>query len=134
MSTILIIENDESIRYFMRELLELALTGVNIGIAIEAAGSGAACLALLQQHIPDLILLQVSRSDARGIALYQTIRQQDRLARVPVLFVTSTPNLVHQATLEGPYACLAKPFRIAELVEQVQALLGLPATADAVYA
>lgn len=122
MSTIFLVEDDEAIR----SIVEFILVDTLIGCTVHAAATGVEFLKLLTTRTPDLILLDVRLPDANGVSLYQMLRQNEHLARVPVLFVTANPDLVHQAFLNGPHACLAKPFCVDALIEQVQTLLGVP--------
>ena len=54
---------------------------------------------LLEQHTPDLILLDAASSQIDGFELSRYVRQSERFATVPVLFLTGDNNL--EAHMEG---------------------------------
>jgi CheY-like chemotaxis protein len=124
MSTILIVDNDDGIR----EMMDLVLVDELGNCIIHSAATGCAFLELMKTtKSPDLILLDVRLPDASGVSLYNTLRQNPSMSRVPVLFVTANPELVRQAALDGPYACLPKPFALDHFVNLVRSLLHTPA-------
>lgn len=130
MYTIFFVEDDPDVRGVVTFVLADALTRCSIA----EAATGLAFMELLQQRTPDLVILDVQLPDASGLSLYNLLRARADLQNVPVLFLTANPQLVRQAALDGHYVCLAKPFRIAQLVAQVQALLGPSATSAGVSA
>jgi CheY-like chemotaxis protein len=75
---------------------------------------------------PDLVLLDVRMPGIDGLETYRMLRQQSVTRDIPVLFVTVDIPRVKQATLPGRHGCLAKPFKLDELLEQVTALLEEP--------
>jgi CheY-like chemotaxis protein len=124
MSTVLIVDDDDGIR----EMMELVLVDELGNCIIQSAATGCASLELLKTtKAPDLVLLDVRLPDASGVSLYNTLRQDPSMSRVPVLFVTANPELVRQAALDGPYACLPKPFALDHFVSLVHSLLHTPA-------
>ncbi len=122
MANILLVEDEDSIRFVMKEILESALDDSTVA----AAATGREFLRLLAVDTPDLILLDVRLPDIDGLTLYHEVRRQDGLESVPVLFVTANPDLVSRAKLTGHYAALRKPFDLDMLIEAVQDLLEQP--------
>jgi chemosensory pili system protein ChpA (sensor histidine kinase/response regulator) len=120
MSCILLVEDD----VVVRKVMELALIRALKDCRVLSATTGLQFLELVKSRQPDLILLDVQLPDANGISLYHIIRDDHRLAHVPVLFVTTTPEVVRHAALTGDYLCLAKPFEVADLIKLVPMLLG----------
>jgi CheY-like chemotaxis protein len=128
MQTIVVVEDNPDLRVLLHTVLSRAFPDG----ALHEAATGRAFLLLLELHQPDLVLLDVQLPDFSGLSLYQLLRLRPDLQEVPVLFVTANAELVREAALSGPYACLAKPFNIAALVTNAQALLAQRATAQAI--
>lgn len=80
---ILLIEDNEQNRYLATFLLE------KNGYAVIAAVDGAQGIALAQAGMPDLILLDIQLPGMDGYAVARALRQIDRLARIPIVAVTS---------------------------------------------
>jgi DNA-binding response OmpR family regulator len=124
MYNILLVEDDPD----LREIMHLVLSNGFMGCTLHEADTGGASFAVVDQRTPDLLLLDVQLPDVSGITLYKLLRLRPDLKDVPVLFVTANPQLVHEAGLAGPHACLAKPFDLSQLVERARALLDHPST------
>ena len=121
MPKIISAEDDPHIRlifaYAFRRLAGWPITLVEEGTALLEAVAAAP---------PDLILLDVGLPGLDGIAVYGRLREREASRAIPVLFVTAVPDRVARARLEGPHACLPKPFAVKDLFRQVAALLGDP--------
>ncbi|MDE2103336.1 MAG: response regulator [Patescibacteria group bacterium] len=119
MLTVLLVEDDSD----LREIFSVVLSNGLAGCTLCEAATGREVLTLLEEQTPDLMLLDVQLPDFSGISLYNLLRLRPDLREVPVLFVTANPQLVHEAALDGPYACLGKPFSLDMLVERAYDLL-----------
>lgn len=78
--TILVVDDDEGLRLLMAEALRAE------NFAVETAGSGAEALAWLEEHTPDLMLLDLKMKDVGGPALVKRLKQH----HVPVPFLVVT--------------------------------------------
>jgi PAS domain S-box-containing protein len=78
--SILVVDDDEGLRVLMAETLRAE------GYAVDVAGSGAAALAWLEQHTPDLMLLDLKMKEVGGQALMKRLKQHQ--TPVPFLVVT----------------------------------------------
>jgi DNA-binding response OmpR family regulator len=119
MPKILIVEDDDSICFIMKEILQSTVSDSTV----TTASTGKQFLQLLDVTRPDLILLDVRLPDIDGLTLYQEVRKHDGVAAVPVLFVTANPDLVASASLTGLHATLRKPFDLDVLTRAVGNLL-----------
>jgi len=97
------------------------------GIDVTAAESGEAALEILRETTPDIILLDVVMPRMDGYALCGRIKQNKRLANIPVIFVTAkdTPEEVTQGFEADAVDYITKPFNPAEVVARVQTHLRL---------
>jgi CheY-like chemotaxis protein len=80
---ILVIEDNEQNLYLMRFLLE------KTGFEVIEARDGTEGLALAQQTVPAVILLDIQLPTMSGYTVAAELRKIDALTRVPIIAVTS---------------------------------------------
>ena len=116
MTEILIVEDEPSIA----EVVELYLR--RAGFQVSAVRDGNAALALLEKHIPDLVVLDVMLPGADGFSILRWIRDR---SEAPVIFITARREEIDRiAGLElGADDYVVKPFSPQELVSRVRAVL-----------
>ena len=111
--TVLVVDNDPSIRFLCRVNLELE------GCAVREAGTLAQARAELSEHDVDVVLLDVHIGNESGVDFLEELRR-DR-PELPVAMLTGS---VGTPTLEGAVAdaVIAKPFTIDQLTTTVKNL------------
>jgi DNA-binding NtrC family response regulator len=112
--TVLVVDDDHSIRFLCRVNLELE------GCAVQEAGTLAeAREALAAEHI-DVVLLDVHVGTGSGVDFLEELRRDH-----PGVAVAMLTGSVGTPTLEGatPDAVIAKPFRPEQLIETVRDLV-----------
>ncbi|GAA4586797.1 CheY-like chemotaxis protein [Actinoplanes octamycinicus] len=115
---IVVAEDHEDIRYVLKRSLERA------GHRVVVAEDGAAALAAVREHRPDLVVTDVDMPRMTGLDLCRAIRADDDLRHIPV--VVASGSLMPgdaQASDAGASATLLKPFVPAQLLALVAALL-----------
>ena len=115
-----LIEDDRAIATMYR--LQL----VNDGLNVDLAHDGVAGLSLIQGGPPDVILLDVRLPRMSGLDLLQAIRQDPRLAAVPVLILSNygESEVVERGLELGASAYLIKSQTTpAELSAKIRELL-----------
>lgn len=110
---ILVIEDEPSIRSFLRTLLR------DEGYRVETAIDG---LDALQQLgcAPDLILLDLHMPVMDGYEFLGRFRNLTSQSRTPVLVVSANTN---GSPIDGAQGVLPKPFEVATLLDRVVGLL-----------
>ena len=113
---ILIVEDEPSIA----EVVELYL--LRAGYQVRAVGDGNLALKLLEQRLPDLVVLDVMLPGMDGYSILRWLRDR---SDVPVIFITARREEVERiAGLElGADDYVVKPFSPQELVSRVRAVL-----------
>ena len=97
-------------------------------IDTQAASSLADAHTVLAQQTFGVVLTDAFLPSEDGLALLRYIRQTVPSTCSILMTAFRAPALWQQALAGGAYACLAKPFRLQELLDLVQAALqGLPA-------
>ncbi|QYG93808.1 response regulator [Iamia sp. SCSIO 61187] len=115
---VLIVEDDEDIA----ALLALRVTRQGHGATI--ARTGAEALDRARAAAPDLILLDLGLPDIHGWEVLERLRDDERLASVPVLVVSiSDAGVSTEHAVQGH---ITKPFGAADLDRQVADALCAP--------
>jgi len=81
--TILVVEDSDDTRYFMRLALE------DFGYLVIEAENGAQAVALAEKQRPDIILMDLSLPIMDGLAATERIRTSEFLRGVPIIAVTA---------------------------------------------
>jgi len=118
--TVLVAEDEASLRVLMREFLE------TLGYSVLEASSGAEAVRLAAQHAGPIALLMtdVVMPGMSGRALAEAVA--DRRPDIKVLYVSGyTDNaIVHHSVLDADMMFLQKPFTLEALGRKLEAMLG----------
>ena len=102
------------------------------GYDVLPASSGEQALELCMFRKPDLALFDLRMPGMDGIALCRRFRETPELAAIPVIFITGTAD--EEGLVEcfeaGAVDFLAKPVRVAELLQRVRTHLELKFSRD----
>jgi CheY-like chemotaxis protein len=117
--TILVVEDSDDTRYFMRLALE------DLGYLIVEAENGAQAVAIAESERPDIILMDLSLPVMDGLAATELIRASKSLAGVPIIAVTAHQESDFRADAKaaGFDAYVTKPVDIDFLSELIQGLV-----------
>src|SRR5262245_34528774 len=83
------------------------------------AGDGQQAVELVEQHRPDLVVLDVKMPRLDGISAASRIAEK-RIAPVVILTAFSQRDLVERARDAGAMAYLVKPFSKSDLVPAIE--------------
>ncbi len=118
MKHIVVVDDDKEIR----EIVTVALT-FN-GFEVAAAGNGAQLQKLLDNRLPDLILLDVMMPGLDGYRLFYHLRDDSRTRHIPVMIMTAHAEDIYARISHDLGAHhITKPFHPLELVERVKTIL-----------
>lgn len=117
--TVLIVEDSEDARYFMRLELE------QLGYRIVEADNGEKAVEVAERERPDIILMDLSLPIMDGIAATEKIRTCDGFQTVPVIAVTAHQETDFRADAKaaGFNAYVTKPIDMPWLSELIEGLL-----------
>jgi two-component system, response regulator PdtaR len=111
---VVIAEDEALIRLDLAEML--AEEGYDV---VAEVGDGEAAVTLVEQHRPDLVVLDIKMPKLDGISAAARIAEQ-RIAPVVILTAFSQRELVERARDAGAMAYLVKPFSRADLVPAIE--------------
>jgi DNA-binding NtrC family response regulator len=126
MSTILVIDDDRSVRH----LIEKAFEGSDVRVV--SAASADEGMKLQREAQPDVALLDILLPKTSGLEVFEELRSAD--AKLPIIFITSlaSSDTAIKAMTMGAFDYLLKPLdiaRIRELVGQaleIRRLMSIP--------
>lgn len=116
MSTILVVEDEESVRELVRMYLE------NEGFRVETASDGEEALNKVKANTPDLIILDIMLPKFDG---WTVCREVKKTSNVPIIMLSArTEEFDRVLGLElGADDYIPKPFSPREMVARVRAVL-----------
>ena len=113
---ILVVDDSITVRRVTERLLE------RNKMEVLTARDGLDALSVLQEHSPDLILLDIEMPRMDGYELAEHVRQDPRISNVPIIMITSRTGDKHRnrAIEIGVDDYLGKPYREDQLLEAIQ--------------
>ncbi len=125
---ILVVDDDPSVRMLMSTILE------TLGFKVEEAGNGEQALELLENSIPNMILLDVMMPGLDGFEVCARMKKSSLYSEVPVVLVTGNNDLasIERAYDLGVLDFITKPipwpligYRISFLMRAIRAFSDL---------
>ncbi|MBX7209649.1 MAG: response regulator transcription factor [Verrucomicrobiaceae bacterium] len=117
MKTVLIIEDEPHMRMNIAMLLKLE------GFSVLEAANGRNGVDMAREHVPDIILCDITMPDMDGFATLNTIRGTPALHSVPFIFLTARGDArdVRTGMNLGADDYLPKPFTTTDLLNAIEA-------------
>ena len=127
--TILVVDDEPSVRHYLRAILEDA------GFQVITAKDGEIALQIIKERKPDFISLDLVMPRKSGHRLLFELKRDRVLSRIPVMIVTAhaqdemgksdIDDLLEKRIMSGPGAYLEKPVNPLSYVRCVQRALGI---------
>lgn len=117
---VLLVDDDPNIRKLAKMTLE------RVGKwEVDVAESGPEALEMLEQSLPDVVLLDVMMPDLDGVATLQRIRSNESFRHMPVILMTAKVQCqqIEEYVTMGAAGVIIKPFDPLELPEEIGKLL-----------
>lgn len=116
--TVLLVEDDESVRRMVRVTLEM-----NDYEVIEAK-DGLEGLLLLEMHKPAAVILDLMMPDVGGERMLAQLRSAPETKRTPVVIITGKPEVAPEVIgLVGRDNFFPKPFDPEAVIERINSIL-----------
>lgn len=123
---VLVADDDMTIRFLARELLE------QNGFAVEEAEDGVRALSLFEQVRPDIVLLDVIMPKMHGFAVCASLRSHPDGSHLPILMITGLDDLdsINHAYEVGATDFITKPINWMILGHRVRYMWRASRAAD----
>ncbi len=118
MQTILIVDDDKSIRYSLKRMMEGTFT-------ILTAQNGEEALSQMIENRPDLIIMDIKMPGRNGIDVLREIKSIDPKSLVIIMTAYGTTETAIEAMKYGAFDYILKPFPIPKMKELVGKALSL---------
>jgi excisionase family DNA binding protein len=117
--TVLIVDDDEKLREYVRVNLEME------GYTVREAGSAEEGLRVLEETTPNLVLLDVMMPEVDGWEMLQRVQERHGIGTIPVIMFSGKVDeqAVDEAASRGAQGFIGKPFNPQELIDQTKQLL-----------
>jgi len=120
-SRILIVDDDA----FIRQLFAQVIKRMQLGCTVALAENGHEAWQWYQQYGTDLLITDIDMPVMDGIALTKAVRREQ--PGLPVIMISGSANVQHQACAAGATLFLRKPIKVDCLLQRVRQLLALDA-------
>lgn len=117
--TIMVVDDSVTVRKVTSRFLERE------GFNVTTAKDGVDALQLLQDEIPDLMLLDIEMPRMDGFEVAKNIRSTSRLKHLPIIMITSRTGDKHRqhALSIGVNEYMGKPYQEEQLLRTMESLL-----------
>ena len=117
--TVLIVEDNELNMKLFHDLLDAH------GYQTLQTKDGMEALAMVRQHRPDLILMDIQLPEVSGLEVIKWIKEDDNLRSIPVVAVTAFAMKGDEEKMRegGCDAYIAKPISVGKFIETVKHFL-----------
>jgi chemosensory pili system protein ChpA (sensor histidine kinase/response regulator) len=115
----LVVDDSITVRRVTQRLLE------RNGMRVLTAKDGVDAVSLLQEHLPDIILLDIEMPRMDGYEVAAHVRNDPRLKEIPIVMITSRVSEKHRArAIElGVDDYLGKPYQENQLLDAIEPLV-----------
>ena len=126
-ATVLVVDDDPVILKLLEVNFEME------GFTVVRAADGAEGLERAREVLPDIVILDVMMPRMTGYEVAKALREDERTARIPIIFVTARAQSsdVERGMELGVDDYVTKPFDPLDLVARVNVLLARRADAEA---
>jgi signal transduction histidine kinase/ligand-binding sensor domain-containing protein/DNA-binding response OmpR family regulator len=117
-STLLLIDDDDNLRSYMKEVLSIQYN-------MELAGSAITGVKLAKTKMPDLIICDIMLPDYDGFAVCEKLKSEFKTSHIPVILLTSLADNENKmnSIKAGADAYITKPFDLQHLILVIENLI-----------
>jgi chemosensory pili system protein ChpA (sensor histidine kinase/response regulator) len=118
---IMVVDDSVTVRKVTTRFLE------RDGFDVITAKDGVDAIATLQDHSPDLMLLDIEMPRMDGFEVAKRVRSNSRTANLPIIMITSRTGEKHRQTglAAGANEYMGKPFQEDQLLKNISQLLAI---------
>jgi two-component system response regulator VicR len=116
---ILVVDDEQSIRYLLQTVLERA------GYEPIIASNGEEAVRLAESESPHLIILAASMSEPDGIKTCTALRANQKTRTIPIILATGVTESLVEALHAGIDDFVTKPLHLPAILARVKAMLSV---------
>ncbi len=122
-STVMVVDDSVTVRKVTTRFLERE------GFKVITARDGIEAMKLLQDHLPDVMLLDIEMPRMDGFEVARRVKGNEELKNIPIIMITSRTGEKHRdrAFALGVEQYLGKPYQEETLLETISELIGITA-------
>lgn len=124
MTTIVVVDDESLITDFLSFFLKAE------GYTVHAARDGLSALDIIGSIVPDIVLTDFMMPAMSGLELAQALKQDARLAHIPVILATAAQGAAAKAHPDLFATVLDKPYPPPRLLDALNAALARSGTTD----
>lgn len=129
--TVLVVDDEPHVVAYLEMLLQ------DQGYATVSAANGREGMEKAKAHTPDLICLDITMPEESGVRMYRNLKEDPRLASIPVLVVTAVTGLGGdpepfrhfldtRKSVPAPEGFFSKPIEREQFLAKVDEILATP--------
>lgn len=118
MQTVLIVDDDKSIRYSLKRMMENNYT-------IVTAQNGEEALAHFREKLPDLVIMDIKMPGQSGMDILKEMKSIDPKSLVIIMTAYGTTETAIEAMKYGAFDYILKPFPIPKMKSLIEKALSL---------
>jgi len=120
--TILVVDDDPDTRTYLTTVLQ------DNGFATVSAADGTEAMNKIEENLPDLIALDIAMPEKSGVAVYRSLKGDERLKSIPVIIITGISDdfkkfISTRRQVPPPEGYISKPVDFEQLLSMVKELL-----------
>ena len=121
--TVMVVDDSVTVRKVTGRFLERE------GFNVSTARDGVEAMKLLQDQLPDIMLLDIEMPRMDGFEVARRVKGNDELKNIPIIMITSRTGEKHRdrAFALGVEHYLGKPYQEDTLLEAISELIGMTA-------
>jgi CheY-like chemotaxis protein len=118
--TVVVVEDEVDAAEMFGEMMRVS------GFRVVKCYSSGPALSVITETMPDLVILDVMMPDISGLEVLRFIRQDEKLAKIPVIVVSakSMPADIKVGLDAGASVYLTKPVGFLDLKQAVEKVIG----------
>jgi chemosensory pili system protein ChpA (sensor histidine kinase/response regulator) len=122
-STVMVVDDSVTVRKVTGRFLERE------GFNVITARDGVEAMKLLQDQLPDVMLLDIEMPRMDGFEVARRVKGNDELKKIPIIMITSRTGKKHRdrALALGVEQYLGKPYQEETLLNAISAFIGVTA-------
>ena len=105
-----------------KELAYLERQLTMAGFAVRYTRTGAGAIRNVEEHAPDVMIIEIDLSDMSGTDVIRIIRENPARALIPIIAISALPHMKDRCLDVGCDQFMQKPLKVLDLVARARKL------------